>query len=127
MTRNLHVFSAVLLGAIIASCAGEPSASGPVSSVRPTGPIPPYTVQAAELDETSGPRLAKALRAIDGVEDVELDLEARRANVQTRSGLFLYEPQVRAAFSSANVEFASFQPPSEALVTVYVVEAGGGG
>jgi len=123
MSRTLPALSAALLGALVTGCASEPS----VSSARPTGTIPPYTVHATELDETSGPRLATALRAIDGVEDVEIDLESRRANVQTKAGLFLYEPQVRAAFSSASVEFGSFDPPSEALVTVYVVQAAGGG
>jgi len=127
MSRILHVFAATLLGALAAGCAGRPSTSLPASPLRPTGPIPPYIVHAAELDGTSGPRLAKALRAIDGVEGVELDLEMRKATIQTKTGLFLYEPQVRAAFTSAQVDLASFHPPSEALVTVYVVQAAGGG
>ena len=127
MPRTLQVFSIALVGALAAGCADAPSVARPANSGRPTGPIPPYTVRAAELDESSGPKLAEALRGIDGVESVELDVKARKAKVQTKADRFLYEPQVQAAFASASVELTSFEAPSEAFVTVYVVDAAGGG
>ena len=125
--RHLSLSSVALLGALAAGCAGEPPAAVRDDSVRPTGTIPPYVAHAAELDDSGGSRLETALRAIDGVEGVEVELEARRASVEMTEGVFLYDAQVRAAFAAADVEFGSFQPPAEALVTVYVVEAAGGG
>ena len=121
------LFALGLVGGVFVGCAGEPSSRQSSDAARSTDPIPPYSVRVEGLDESSGARLVTALAAIEGVGGAELDLETSAVSVQTKAGAYLYEPQVRAAVASAEVQLAAFEAPSEALVTVYVVEVEGGG
>ena len=58
---------------------------------------------------------------------VGIEADRNGAAVQMEKGAFLYESGVSEALAEEELELVSFEPPPEALVTVYEVIASGGG